>query len=88
MKRTRRASLVLLALFSGMLLTSRPLPAADAARDMNASARPIVLKAAHLFDSVSGKLIDGGVVIISGQTIQAVGSGLAIPGEEIGRAHV
>jgi imidazolonepropionase-like amidohydrolase len=34
---------------------------------------PIVLKAAHLFDAVSGTLIDHGVVVVSGNKIQAVG---------------
>jgi imidazolonepropionase-like amidohydrolase len=44
-----------------------------------ATARPIVLKAAHLFDSVSGKLIEHGVVVVSGTKIQAVGSDVKIP---------
>jgi imidazolonepropionase-like amidohydrolase len=43
------------------------------------SARPIVLKAAHLFDSVSGKLIEHGVVVVAGTKIQAVGSDAKIP---------
>ncbi|PRC94921.1 metal-dependent hydrolase family protein [Solimicrobium silvestre] len=34
----------------------------------------IVLKAAHLFDSVSGKLVDNGVIVISGNKIQTVGT--------------
>ena len=38
-----------------------------------------MLKAAHLFDAVSGKLIDHGVVIVLGTKIQAVGSDLATP---------
>jgi imidazolonepropionase-like amidohydrolase len=41
--------------------------------------RPIALKAAHLFDSVSGKLIDNGVVIVAGTKIQAVGGEVKIP---------
>ena len=44
-----------------------------------AAARPIVLKAAHLFDSVSGKLIEHGVVVVSGTKIQAVGGDVKIP---------
>jgi imidazolonepropionase-like amidohydrolase len=44
-----------------------------------AAPAPIALKAAHLFDSVSGKLIDHGVVIVTGTKIQAVGSDLKIP---------
>ena len=39
----------------------------------------IVLKAARLFDSVSGKLTEPGVVIVVGEKIQAVGSDLSIP---------
>jgi len=35
--------------------------------------RPIVLKAAHLFDSVSGTLRDGGVIVVQGDKIQALG---------------
>ncbi len=41
--------------------------------------RPMVLKAAHLFDSVSGQLVDHGVVVVSGTKIQAVGSDVKIP---------
>jgi imidazolonepropionase-like amidohydrolase len=44
-----------------------------------AAGPPIVLRAAHLFDSVSGKLVDNGVVIVSGTRIQAVGSDAKIP---------
>jgi imidazolonepropionase-like amidohydrolase len=44
-----------------------------------AAPRIIVLKAAHLFDSVSGTLTDHGVVVVSGSKIQAVGSDAAIP---------
>src|SRR5271167_1139359 len=38
-----------------------------------------VLKAAHLFDSVSGKLIEHGMVVVSGNKIEAVGSDVKIP---------
>jgi imidazolonepropionase-like amidohydrolase len=41
--------------------------------------RPIVLKAAHLFDSVSGKLMEHGMVVVLGSKIQAVGTDLQIP---------
>jgi imidazolonepropionase-like amidohydrolase len=43
--------------------------------------RPIALKAAHLFDSLSGKLLDHGVVIVSGTQIQAAGSDVKIPAD-------
>jgi imidazolonepropionase-like amidohydrolase len=39
----------------------------------------IVLKAAHLFDSVSGKLVDNGVVIVEGNAIKSVGSQSLVP---------
>ncbi len=41
--------------------------------------KPIVLKAAHLFDSVSGKLVDHGVIVVVGKQIQAVGGDAQIP---------
>ena len=53
--------------------------AANAAEAPAAAPRPIVLKAAHLFDAVSGKLSEHGVVVVSGTKIQAVGSDAAIP---------
>jgi imidazolonepropionase-like amidohydrolase len=43
------------------------------------AARPMVLKAAHLFDSVSGKLSEHGVVVVAGGKIVAVGGDAAIP---------
>ncbi len=44
-----------------------------------ATPRPIVLKAAHLFDSVSGKLVEHGVVVVEGTKILAVGGDAKIP---------
>jgi imidazolonepropionase-like amidohydrolase len=44
-------------------------------------AHPIALKAAHLFDSLSGKLMDHGVVIVSGTKIQTAGSDVQIPAD-------
>lgn len=38
-----------------------------------------VLKAAHLFDAVSGRLTDNGVIVIEGSKIKSVGSQSAIP---------
>lgn len=49
------------------------------AADAPAPAAPIVLKAAHLFDSLSGKLVDHGVVVVVGKKIQAVGADAKIP---------
>jgi imidazolonepropionase-like amidohydrolase len=47
--------------------------------DTAPAARPMVLKAAHLFDSVSGKLSDHGVVVVAGGKIVAVGGDASIP---------
>jgi len=41
--------------------------------------RPVVLKAAHFFDAVSGKLEEPGIVIVAGTRIQAVASHARIP---------
>ena len=49
------------------------------AEPVPAAPRIVALKAARLFDSVSGKLIAHGVVIVAGTKIQAVGSDLKIP---------
>jgi imidazolonepropionase-like amidohydrolase len=35
---------------------------------------PIVLKAAHLFDSRNGRLLDNGVIVVTGERITSVGS--------------
>lgn len=50
-----------------------------AADELQSAPRPIVLKAAHIFDSVSGKLEEPGVVVVAGTKIQAVGSNAKIP---------
>jgi imidazolonepropionase-like amidohydrolase len=57
------------------------LPLVSWAESTAAAARPIVLKADHLFDSVSGKLIDRGVIVVSGSHITAVGSDASIPAD-------
>ncbi|HEY1875229.1 MAG TPA: amidohydrolase family protein [Steroidobacteraceae bacterium] len=43
--------------------------------------RPIVLKAAHLFDSVSGTLTNGAVIVVQGNKIQTVGGGAPLPAD-------
>jgi imidazolonepropionase-like amidohydrolase len=43
--------------------------------------RPIVLKAAHLFDSVSGTLREGGLIVVQGDKIQAVGAAARLPAD-------
>jgi imidazolonepropionase-like amidohydrolase len=62
-----------------VLLSAAMIPAQSSLADTPAASRPIVLKAAHLFDAVSGKLVDHGVVVVSGSKIQAVGSDAKIP---------
>jgi imidazolonepropionase-like amidohydrolase len=49
------------------------------AEDNAAGSPPIVLKAAHLFDAVSGTLVDHGIVVVAGGKIQSVGAGATIP---------
>jgi imidazolonepropionase-like amidohydrolase len=51
------------------------------AQSADSSPKPIALKAAHLFDAVSGKLLDNGVIVISGETIKSVGSGIDVPSD-------
>jgi imidazolonepropionase-like amidohydrolase len=52
---------------------------AGLAEEAQNAPRPIVLKAAHIFDSVSGKLAEPGLIIVAGAKIQAVGSDAKIP---------
>src|SRR5580698_767130 len=40
---------------------------------------PVVLKADRVFDSVSGKMLDHGIVVVSGAKIQAVGGNATVP---------
>lgn len=58
------------------LMLSAPLALAD---DTQPPLQVVVLKAAHLFDSVSGKLTDNGMVVVDGDKIQAVGTDLKVP---------
>src|SRR6266850_3023567 len=41
----------------------------------------LALRAAHLFDSVTGTLIDGATVLIEGERIVAAGSGVQVPAD-------
>jgi imidazolonepropionase-like amidohydrolase len=70
-----------LALLSVLML----LPAvADADSAPATAPTPIVLKAAHLFDAVSGVLTDQGMVVVLGGKIQSVGkAGDAPPGARV-----
>lgn len=40
---------------------------------------PVVLKAAHLFDSKTGRLSDGGVIVVQGDKIVSIGNAAAAP---------
>lgn len=57
------------------------LASATHAKGAEGAPKPVVLKAAHIFDSVSGKLADHGVIVVVGENIQAVGSDAAIPAD-------
>jgi imidazolonepropionase-like amidohydrolase len=46
-----------------------------------APTHPIVLKAAHLFDSTTGRLVEPGIVVVTGKTIAAVGAAASIPAD-------
>ena len=59
---------------AGMVLANGTL-----ADEPQSAPHPIVLKAAHIFDSVSGKLEEPGVVVVAGSRIQAVASNARIP---------
>ena len=65
--------------WAGGLILSMAGLAPPPARAEPAPPRPIALKAAHLFDSVSGKLVEHGVVVVVGSKIQAVGADAKIP---------
>jgi imidazolonepropionase-like amidohydrolase len=73
MRQRRVASYVMLGVAA--LFAAQP----GVAETVAAAPRPIALKAAHLFDSVSGKLVEHGVVVVAGDKIQAVGSDIKIP---------
>ena len=51
------------------------------AEPATAVSRPIALKAAHLFDSVSGTLTDRAVIVVQGDKIQAVGAAAPLPAD-------
>jgi imidazolonepropionase-like amidohydrolase len=61
-------------LAAAALMSSAALAAAP-----EVSAPAIVLKAKHLFDSVSGTLMEPGMVVVQGDRIQAVGVDLRVP---------
>ncbi|MGB6306451.1 MAG: amidohydrolase family protein, partial [Steroidobacteraceae bacterium] len=64
---------------AAVILSQSSLAQSSLAGAAASDSRPIVLKAARLFDSVSGKLVEHGVVVVSGNKIEAVGSDAQIP---------
>lgn len=56
-----------------------PFAAAQPQSGTQPASRPILLRAAHLFDGVSGTLIDDGMVLVEGSEISAVGRNLSAP---------
>lgn len=58
-------------------LAATPLALADA--PSAPAAGPVVLKAAHIFDAVSGKLADHGVVVVQDGKITGIGASAQIP---------
>ncbi len=50
-----------------------------AATTVLAQTKPIVIKAAHMFDGVSDRVVSPGLVVILGDKIRAVGAGAEIP---------
>ena len=68
-----------MALYSVLAVAAMTFAQPNLAATAAATPRPIVLKAARLFDAVSGRLQEHAVVIVSGNKIQAVGSDLQIP---------
>jgi imidazolonepropionase-like amidohydrolase len=55
-----------------LLPVAGPAVAADAVQ-------PVVIRAAHLFDGVSGQLADGGTIVVQGNRIEAVGASAQVP---------
>jgi imidazolonepropionase-like amidohydrolase len=82
---TRAGAMSVVILSVAMVMSVIPLTQAQTSAPAAVPApRPIALKAAHLFDSVSGTLVQHGVVLIEGAHITAVGSDIKIPdGAEI-----
>jgi len=77
MKACMKAAYLFTAVAASVLLS----PTSLAESPGTAASRPVVLKAARLFDSVSGKLTDHGVIVVSGSRILAVGNNAKIPAD-------
>ncbi len=75
----RHRSFSAAALLGAALALPLAAPADGSPQAADAPPQVIVLKAAHIFDAVSGKLADHGVVVVQGDRILAVGSDAAIP---------
>jgi imidazolonepropionase-like amidohydrolase len=64
---------------SGLISLLLGLTFSQFAMSAETSPQIIVLKATHLFDSVSGKLVDNGVIVIEGNTIKSIGNSGDVP---------
>ncbi|MBV6522613.1 MAG: Imidazolonepropionase [Gemmatimonadaceae bacterium] len=72
---------MLIRLILASSLAALPLMAQGAnARDAAKASRRVAVRAAHLIDPREGRRIDDAVVLVSGDTVVAVGSKLTIPG--------
>jgi imidazolonepropionase-like amidohydrolase len=63
------------ALLLGLILVSLPAAAQKSAP------RPLVLRAARLFDAQTGKVVSPGVVVVRGERIEAVGPAVKVPAD-------
>jgi imidazolonepropionase-like amidohydrolase len=77
MTHSKRSSYLLFG--AAAILAGRAQAATAAPAPEGGAEAPVVLKAAHLFDSVSGKLSEHGVIVIAGGKIVAMGSDAKIP---------
>ncbi|HET7649963.1 MAG TPA: amidohydrolase family protein [Gammaproteobacteria bacterium] len=69
----RKLTLTAITLLTSLTLLSSPVFGQPPA------GQPVVLKAAHLFDAVSGRMTDHGMVLVDGGKIVAVGGNINVP---------
>lgn len=69
----RKLTLTAITLLTSLALLSSPV------FGQTPTGQPVVLKAAHLFDAVSGRMTDHGMVLVDGGKIVAVGGKINVP---------
>lgn len=79
----RRAMAALTGLSVALLSITTATPAQQAPPAAPASAPPIVLRAAHLFDGRSGRLVSPGTLVVQGGRIAAVGDAAVPAGAKV-----